>query len=64
MFIWSHTGITENAEHRILFEVKFSTLCNDRYTIHRKLTSNTHLHAIIRPHFYFRHYVFDVQFPR
>ena len=51
----SHTVITENAEHRIWFEVKFLTLCNVRYTIHQKFTSNTHLHAIIRPHFYFRH---------
>ena len=51
----SHTVITENAEHRILYEVKFLTLCNVRYTIHRKFTSNTHLHAILRPHFYFQH---------
>ena len=61
---WSHTVITENAEHRILFEVKFLTLCNVRYTIHRKFSSNTHMHANLRPHFYFRHWVFDVQFAR
>ena len=60
----SHTVITENAEHWIWFEVKFLTLCNIRYTIHQKFTSNTHLHAIIRPHSYFWHWVFDVQFAR
>ena len=46
------------------FDIKFSTFCNHRCTIHRNLTSNTHLHAIIRPHFYFRHYVFDVHFAK
>ena len=28
------------------FDIKFSTLCNPRWTIHQKLTSKTHPHAI------------------
>ena len=39
------------------FDIKFSTLCNHRCSIHRNRTSNT-------PHFYFRHYVFDVHFAK
>ena len=30
------------------------------HTTHQNFTSNIHLHAIIRPHFYFRRWVFDV----
>ena len=42
-------SIVETTEGWFLY-IKFSTLCNLRWTIHQNLTLNTHLHAIIRPH--------------
>ena len=45
-----HLSITESAECQIEIDVSFTTLMYPRSTIHRNPTSNTHLHANIRPH--------------
>ena len=39
-------GTNRRKKNHLEFE---KTLCNLRYTLHKNFTSNTHLHAIMRP---------------